>query len=320
MNSEDSISLGFDIGGTNIRGVALRTDLSFGETISESCEDDHEKIIQTLVRVANRIQGKERLEIKSIGIGVAGFIDKSGVVRTSPNLSTFADYPLLEQVRHEFDIPVLIENDATSATWAEVQLGAAREAKNAIMVCLGTGIGAGLYINSELARGASGFAGEVGHMVIVPDGLQCPCGRSGCWERYASGASFGNIAEASMQSGESSSLVNNDDGFREPFQSEWISRLVLARNQEALNALDEFGYWVALGLANLVNIFDPEKIVLGGGITEIGAPLLESVKRSYERMTPERSLRSKDMLVLAQFGNGAGAIGAALLAMQNFSE
>ena len=212
---------------------------------------------------------------------------------------------------------MLIENDATSATWAEVQLGVARESENVIMVCLGTGIGAGLYFNSELLRGASGYAGEVGHMTIVPDGLPCPCGRSGCWERYAAGSSLGGIAEDLRSAGKIGPLGGDEFEGDRPVSSEMVARLVLKNDKEAIRVLEHFSEWLAMGLVNLVNILDPQTIVLGGGITELGEHLLVPVRRSFERLTPERSLRSQESIVLAEFGNRAGAIGAALLAKQN---
>ncbi len=318
MNLGEPVSLGFDIGGTNIRGIALRPDFSFGEMILHPCEDDQEKIIRTVVKLTDQIQEKEKLEIGCIGVGVAGFVDRSGVVQTSPNLSTFVDFPLLDKLRQELGIPVLIENDATSATWAEVQLGVAKESQNVVMVCLGTGIGAGLYFNSELFRGSAGYAGEVGHMTVMPDGLPCPCGRFGCWERYASGSSLGNIAEAMKLDGELGSLGSNSD--ETPFDSERIGHLALSKNKEALKVLGQYSNWVALGLVNLVNILDPELVVIGGGITELGELLLDPVRKSFENITPESSLRTKDMVVLAKFGKKSGAIGAALLAKQKFLE
>ena len=318
MNLGEPVSLGFDIGGTNIRGIALRSDFSFGEMILQPCEDDQEKIIRTVVKLTDQIQEKEKLEIGCVGVGVAGFVDRSGVVQTSPNLSTFVDFPLLDKLRKELSIPVLIENDATSATWAEVQLGVAKESQNVVMVCLGTGIGAGLYFNSELFRGSAGYAGEVGHMTVMPDGLPCPCGRFGCWERYASGSSLGNIAEAMKLDGELGSLGSDSEEM--PFDSERIGHLALEKNKEALKVLGQYSNWVALGLVNLVKILDPELVVIGGGITELGELLLDPVRKSFENITPESSLRTKDMVVLAKFGKKSGAIGAALLANQKFLE
>ena len=318
MNLGEPVSLGFDIGGTNIRGISLRPDFSFSEMILHPCEDDQEKIIRTVVKLTDQIQEKEKSEIGCIGVGVAGFVDRSGVVQTSPNLSTFVDFPLLDKLRQELGIPVLIENDATSATWAEVQLGVAKESQNVVMVCLGTGIGAGLYFNSELFRGSAGYAGEVGHMTVMPDGLPCPCGRFGCWERYASGSSLGNIAEAMKLDGELGSLGSNSD--ETPFDSERIGHLALEKNKEALKVLGQYSNWVALGLVNLVNILDPELVVIGGGITELGELLLDPVRKSFENIIPESSLRTKDMVVLAKFGKKSGAIGAALLAKQKFLE
>ena len=318
MNSSNPIFLGFDIGGTNIRGLAIRSDNSISELVSERCNDDYGEILQTVVRISNQIQLQENAQIGGIGVGVAGFVDKYGVVRTSPNLSTFNDFPMLKNVQQEFDAPVLVENDATSATWAEVQLGAAQGSANTIMVCLGTGIGAGLYLNHELFRGDSGFAGEVGHITVVPNGLPCPCGRLGCWERYASGSSLGDIAESLLVSGE---IVSSDSKIHKavrPFQSEWIAELVMDGDLGARKALDRFGYWLALGIANLVNIFDPEKIIIGGAITDLGSYLIDSVRENYKLMTPERSLRGESLITLAKFGNRAGVVGAALLAKERF--
>ena len=318
MNPSDPISLGFDIGGTNIRGVAIRSDQSISEMVSEAIQDDHNEILQSMERIADQIRHRENKEIDCIGIGVAGFVDNSGVVRTSPNLSTFVDFPLQGMVQQKFDVPILVENDATSATWAEVQLGAARGYANTVMVCLGTGIGAGLYLNRRLFRGDSGFAGEVGHMTIVPDGLPCPCGRSGCWERYAAGSSLGEIAENLVSSGEISSLASGADKSIRPFQSELIAELASQGDKEALKALDKFCYWIALGIVNLVNIFDPGRVVIGGGITGLGSPLVLSVRKNFDALTPERSLREKNLVTLAELGNKAGAVGAALLAKERF--
>tara|TARA_B100000929_G_scaffold290664_1_gene285278 strand:+ start:1181 stop:2146 length:966 start_codon:yes stop_codon:yes gene_type:complete len=318
VNLSNPISLGFDIGGTNIRGLVIRPDYSISELVSETCQDDYGEILQSIVRIAGNIQSRENSKIGCVGIGVAGFVDNSGVVRTSPHLSTFTEFPLFDRVQEEFDVPVLVENDATSATWAEVQLGSARGTANTIMVCLGTGIGAGLYLDHRLFRGNSGFAGEVGHMTVVPDGLPCPCGRTGCWERYAAGSSLGEIAESLIRSGEVSSLTSKADKDLRPFRSELITELVLEGDKEALKVLDKFGYWLALGIVNLVNIFDPERVVIGGGITELGGSLIDSIKKSFDLLTPEHSLREKNLVTLAEFGNKAGAVGAALLAKERF--
>ena len=318
MNSPNPISLGFDIGGTNIRGLAIRPDQSVSELVSEACLNDHNEILQSIERITDQIQRRENVEIDCIGIGVAGFVDESGMVRTSPNLSTFVDFPLQDILQQKFNVPILVENDATSATWAEVQLGAARGYANTVMVCLGTGIGAGLYLNRRLFRGESGFAGEVGHMTIVPDGIPCPCGRSGCWERYAAGSSLGEIAENLVSSGEIRSLASKAGKGVRPFQSELIAELASQGDKEALKALDKFCYWLALGIVNLVNIFDPGRVVIGGGITELGDSLMHSVRKSFDALTPERSLREKNLVTLAEFGNKAGAVGAAMLAKERF--
>jgi glucokinase len=186
------------------------------------------------------------------------------------------------------------------------------------MVSLGTGIGAGLYLDNKLFKGSSGYAGEVGHMIVVPEGLPCPCGRFGCWERYASGGSLGQLAEKLIQEGEITNLpalTKDDTGL---ITSEHVVELVKRGDMQAMKVLEKFGYWVALGLANLVNIFDPDTVVLGGRITELGEVLLNPIKSYFDTFTPEHSLRKSTQISLARFGNRAGAVGAALLAKEAY--
>ena len=154
-------------------------------------------------------------------------------------------------------------------------------------------------------------------MTIVPDGLPCPCGRSGCWERYAAGSSLGVIAEDLRLAGKIGPLGGGEFEGNRPISGEMVARLVLENDKEAIRVLEHFSDWLAIGLVNLVNILDPQTIVLGGGIAELGEHLLGPVRNSFERLTPERSLRLQESIVLAEFGNRAGAIGAALLAKQN---
>src|SRR5207248_1383416 len=149
-------------------------------------------------------------------------------------------------------------NDATCATWGERQMGAARGRDDVAVVTLGTGIGGGFVLGGRLYRGANGFAGEVGHMIVDPKGPPCPCGRRGCWERFASGSGLARLAREAAESGRGHRLVELAGGDVEAVRGEHVTRAAAEGDAEAIQVFRDFGWWAALGIANLVNTLDPE--------------------------------------------------------------
>ena len=197
---------------------------------------------------------------------------------------------------------------------AEHRLGAGRGCDHVVLVTLGTGIGGGLVVDGEVVRGAHGFAGEIGHMVVDPSGPPCPCGGRGCWERLASGGGLGRLAREAAAAGNLRRVVALAGGDPEAVRGEHVTRAAEAGDAEALAVVGELGRWVALGLANLVAVLDPERIVLGGGLAEMGELLLEPVRRGFDGAVEGGAARPPVQIVAARFGERAGAVGAAVLA------
>jgi glucokinase len=191
-------------------------------------------------------------------------------------------------------MPVHVENDATVAAWAEWKAGAARGAANAVMVTLGTGIGGGIVMGNQLQRGSHGFAGEIGHMVVVRDGLECACGRRGCWEAYASGTALRRLSNG--------------------MSGEEVAAAHARGDSRALEVIAEFSEWIALGLASLTNICDPEVIVLGGGVVDSMDGFMDVVSTAFGNALYSSQWRPHPRLVMAELGSRAGAIGSALAA------
>jgi glucokinase len=233
-----------------------------------------------------------------VGVGAPGLVDHEGMLRFAPNLPGVVDVPLRADLQARLGVPVVVENDATAACWAERELGAARGADDVVVVTLGTGIGGGIVSGGVLQRGANGFAGEIGHMVVNPDGPPCPCGKRGCWERYASGSGLGRLAR--------------ERGLGQ--RGEAVTAAALRGDADAAKVMAEFAWWVALGLVNLAYVLDPSTFVLGGGLIEAGDVLLEPARQAFTTLLAGSAHRPPVSLVPAALGPRAGAIGAALLA------
>jgi len=209
---------------------------------------------------------------------------------------------------------VLVDNDATCATLAEWQLGAATGVDDMLLVTLGTGIGGGLVAAGTLLHGTNGFAGEFGHMVVHPDGPRCPCGRRGCWERYASGSGLAMLAREAATGRRLRSVVTRAGGDPQNVRGEHVYQAARDGDAEALAVIDDFSRWVAVGLSNLANAFDPEMFVLGGGLAAGAELYLDPITRWFGELLYQPDLRPPPRIEFARFGPRAGAVGAALLA------
>ena len=278
-------NLGFDIGGTNLRVLRLNDDGSSSALQQQQHPNEPEAIISIVVKLA-RILIKETTEsIKTIGVGCAGHVLPTGVIKSSPNLPNFIDFPLKQILEEEIQTQVLVENDANCSAWAEYQIGAGIGIENLLVISFGTGIGAGLILGGSIFRGSYGLAGEVGHMTLEENGRPCPCGNYGCWEQYSSGAELSN-------------LISRDETHAVPYE----------------NTLTEFSEKVAVGFRNLSHVLDPEMIIVTGGITSIGDPLLDAIQQAYYKRVGHRDNGKLTQIRLGMFGNEAGALGAALMA------
>jgi glucokinase len=303
--------IGIDVGGTKALGVALDAE---GDVVAEDRRptprgaNSLEPLIDTLAELAESLGVED-----SLGIGVPGLVTRDGYLRAAPNLDGVADLPVGKLLGDRMGFFVHVDNDATCATVAEWRKGAGIGIDNLMLVTLGTGIGGGVVANGALQRGMNGFAGEFGHMVVDPNGPRCPCGRRGCWERYASGSGLAMLAREAATGHRLRAVVERADGDPQSVRGEHVMAAALDGDEEALAVIDDFARWVALGLSNLTNAFDPEMFVLGGGLAAGAELYLEPISRWYRELLYQPHLRPLPRIEFAHWGPRAGAVGAALL-------
>jgi len=310
------VSIGIDVGGTKVLGVALATE---GRVVSEHrvpTPSGAQELISSIMDVVGVLDSLTGLTDLPVGVGAPGMITRSGDVLFAPNLAGAHQMALSHLLAER--LPghrrLVVDNDATCAGWGESVHGAARGAGDALVVTLGTGIGGGIVTGGRLMRGANGFGGEIGHMVIDPSGPICPCGRAGCWERYASGSGLGRLARDAAHAGRSARLVELAGGDPESVRGEHVTQAAWEGDPGALEVMDRFCWWLASGLANLANAFDPEVIVIGGGLIEAGEILMGPTRRDFLALVEAGSTRPGIEILPAALGERAGAIGAAALA------
>jgi glucokinase len=299
---------GIDVGGTKFLGVVLD---EAGEVISEKrrpTPKGPDLVIEALVEFSLELG-----EWDSIGIGVPGLVTRGGVLRAAPNLVSVAELEVGPRVSAALGRPVSVDNDGTCAALAEWQVGAARGMTDVVMVSLGTGIGGGIIAGSRLQRGVNGFAGEIGHIVVDPDGPPCPCGRRGCWERYASGSGLARLAREHAIGRRVNRVVELAGGDAEAVRGEHVLAAAREGDRNALEVIDDFGRWVAIGLVSLANILDPGMFVLGGGLAASAEIYIGPISHWFGNLLYAPELRPHPALTFADLGERAAAVGAALL-------
>lgn len=304
--------LGFDVGGTNARALLIEPET--GEIVDrdrESSAGTGPVLLETLLRMIDRMQRHNECEIAAIGLGVAGLAHRSGVIHYSPNLPDLVEYPLGTELADRTGLDVVVMNDATAATWAEGKLGAGRGSEDFMLITLGTGIGSGFVCGGRLIHGHNGFAGESGHMVVDANGPTHHTGQQGPWEYYASGTALGQIGRSQARAGLFPSALSLA-GSVAAISGFTVAEALERGDKEAERIFDGFCRQVAVGLANMVMIFDPERIILGGGLTDIGEPLRAGAKDWLDKLTLGARYRPPVEIVMAQLGDDAGALGAAL--------
>lgn len=318
------LACGLDMGGTKILGVVL--DPADGSVVVEErvpTPSGADAVMGELVQLAARLRDQTRAltgaEVDVVGLGAPGLVDRTGTLRYGPNLPGLVDVDFASALSNGLDLPVVVDNDATCAAWAEHKLGAAQGHDHAVLVTLGTGIGAGIVVKGQVLRGAHGFAGEPGHMVVDPDGPPCPCGRRGCWERFASGSGLGRLGREAASARRAQRVLELARGDPEDVKGEHVTAAAREGDGEAIEVLRQFGWWVALGLANLVNVLDSEILVIGGGLIGAGELVLGPTRAAYRDLVLAPAHRPEPPIVAAELGEHAGATGAALLAAERLS-
>jgi glucokinase len=310
------VRAGVDLGGTKCLGVLVDEAGSVLHERRVPTPVGTDAVVDVLGATIEALLAEAGEPVAGVGVGVPGLVERSGRLRFAPNLPGVVEVPIGEVLGARVGVPVTVDNDATCAAWAEHEAGAAKGTRHAVLITLGTGIGAGIVTGGRIERGANGFAGEPGHMVVDPDGPLCPCGRRGCWERYASGSGLGRLGRDAALAGRLEAAVALAGGDPEAVRGEHVTQAAQAGDDAAAAVLADFGWWVALGIANLVNILDPEIVVIAGGLVEVGDLLFEPVRRAYGGLVLAADHRPPVPIVPAELGEHAGAIGAALLSRE----
>ena len=313
------LTVGVDVGGTKIASGVIDEQ---GQVLHEDqlpTPDPHGKGVSTAIAdaIAELVGRHRRLHtVEAVGIGAAGFVDcDRSKVLFAPNIA-WRDEPLRDHVADRVDLPVVVENDASAAAWAEFRFGAGEDVDDLVLLTVGTGIGGGIVLDGALHRGAFGVAAEVGHLRVVPGGERCGCGNRGCWEQYASGRALVREARELIRSGSplAGALADACGGDADAVQGPMVTSLAQAGDRASVELVAEAGRWLGEGMASLAAVLDPAVAVVGGGVSAAGDLLLDPMRAAFERELTGRGYRPLLEIRPAALGNTAGIVGAGDLA------
>lgn len=308
--------LAVDLGGTKIFAVIVssRGEVVATEYTATDAEAGPEIVIDNILAAMDKVAHKAnilRSHLSAIGMAAAGALDLvKGIVTTSPNLPGWCDVPLRDIIHRETGVETFLVNDASAAALGEHRFGAGKGATNMVYLTVSTGIGGGIIIDNKLYGGASGAAGEIGHMTIEVNGPLCNCGNRGCLEALASGRAIAREAKEHLEQGKKSLLLDLAEGIPANITAQLVHTAALRGDALALEVIHNAAISLGVGLANVVNIFNPEKIVIGGGVSRMGNMLLEPASKVVaERAFP--LLVQVVKIVPGELGDNAGVLGTA---------
>ncbi len=309
-------TVGIDIGGTKVLGgVVDETGAIISRARRDTPAEGGVALTQAIADVALELMKDS--EIESVGVSVAGFIsaDRKTILAT-PNIKDWNGVNLDYELTSRIGLPVVIENDANSAAWGEFKFGAGRGKENILMLTVGTGIGGGIVVNSNLHRGSFGIAAEIGHLRIVPNGLLCGCGAHGCFEQYGSGTALLRHGREviKLHPDRASNILKRGDGSIEGVNGSAITEAARDGDELALSIFQTTGDYLGAGIASLAVILDPEAVVIGGGVIDAGDILLNPIRSSVDKYMPFAGKHPHPHIIAAQLGNEAGLVGVADLA------
>lgn len=313
---EDKWLVGVDLGGTTIKMAFINQE---GEILqkwdiptNKSGEGNNipSDIAKSIDKKLRQVGGAKE-QLRGIGIGAPGPVNsKDGTVYVAVNLGWEKNFPLRERLSFETSLPVVVDNDANVAALGEMWKGAGERAKNLLFVTLGTGVGGGIITNGEIVHGVNGAAGEIGHIASVTHGgVHCNCGKIGCLETVASATGVVRLAMKALQTSKTPSKLRDIS----ELTSKQIFEAAKANDVLAIGVVNEFAYYLGFALANIANVINPEKIVIGGGVSKAGETLLKPLKEQLARFAFLRVAEGLEMKI-ATLGNDAGIFGAAWLA------
>lgn len=312
-------TIGIDIGGTKIAGALVNAEgVIVREARVPTPIEDPAALVSAVVALINDLRVGH--DVLGAGVAMAGFIDAAQASVIYGTNFGWKNFPLKSEIEAKLDIPVIIENDANAAGWAEYRYGAGRGFKHMVMLTLGTGVGGAVIVDGRMLRGGFGVAGELGHLRVVPDGIPCGCGQNGCIESYASGTALLREARELAESGkpEGARLAELQAQVGELTGKEVYQALV-EKDPGAVALLNQLASWLGQAIASLSAILDPEVVVIGGGVSAAGEMLLEPIRAAYRKYAPAGGFRPELKLAIAEFVNDAGVVGAADLARVSLS-
>lgn len=304
-------TIGIDVGGTKISGALVDEAGSLlAEGRCESPAQDADAIADAISGLVEEL--RDGHDVAGVGVAAAGFIDRERTtVLFAPNLA-WRNEPLDERITRRVGLPVVIENDANAAAWGEFRFGAGRDARDLLLVTVGTGIGGGVVIDDQLFRGGFGVGAEIGHLTFEPDGRLCGCGNHGCWEQYASGTALVRDTRAEADGSLlAAGLRERAGGDLAAIDGPMITEAARDGDRFALDRLDELGTRLGRGIASLAAVLDPTLVVIGGGVAAAGELLMEPTRRAFAANLTGRGHRPQAALQLAELGNRAGMLGVA---------
>ncbi len=309
-----TLAIGVDIGGTKVAaGVVDESGRVIDRERRATPGDDAANTESVIVDVVEAL--RKRHAVAAVGIGAAGWVaNDNATVLFSPHLAWRGE-PLRADLERRIDLPLIVENDANAAAWAEYRYGVAAGQPVVVIVTLGTGIGGALIIDGTVFRGAYGIACEYGHMTVVPDGRLCACGNRGCWEMYASGRALARDArELAADSPVAAARMMRLAGSIEAIDGPIVSTAADEGDPAALSICTTMGRWLGKGLASLAAVLDPSMFVIGGGVSAAGELLLGPARQEYRHTLTGRGFRPVAEIRSVALGPDAGLIGAADLA------
>lgn len=326
MRRANHTLVGVDLGGTSLRALVVDSRnkvLSVVKTPTKR-SGRSEALIEDIVeavREAVKAAGLSLSDIAAVSVGAPGAIDTGrGIVRAAPNLG-WKDVALGPELRRMLGVLVLVDNDVNVGVVGEHALGAARGAEEVVGIFVGTGIGGGLITRGRLYEGSRGAAGEVGHMVLEVDGPRCPCGRRGCAEALASRTAMERDVRAAIKAGKKSSVLKiMRDRHRDRMTSSVIARALRKKDPVMRKVMKRAQKYLGILVASVVNLLDPEVVVIGGGVTErLGDDFVAPIRQTAYEYFLRRSDARRVRIVAAKLGDDAGALGAVVLARQRLT-
>ena len=320
MSTNNLPVLAVDLGGTKILGTLVDNEkITYSYLTPTMASGGPETVIRRICDVIDHIlsqNGRSLSQIHSISIAAAGGIDtKKGIVTLSPSLPGWHNIPLVDIVRKNFDTKVYIIHDANASALGELCYGAGKGARNMVYMTVSTGVGGGIIIDGKEYEGASGAAGEIGHMTIDVAGPKCNCGNTGCLEMLASGTAMAREAIRRINAGEKTSLTSMVSGETDAISAREIGAAASQGDALAGSVIKQAATYLGIGMVNLVNIFNPEMIVVGGGVSNLGEMLLSPARELVKQRAFPISAGAVQ-IIRAQLGEDSGVIGAAVKAKQ----